>query len=90
MGFELQKKYHEVVVVVEMKIEIENSKGESKIKRVKETYLVDSVSVTEAEAKVVKAFEKSGFSQEFSVISVRGSKIMQVIEHEEEKDNTFE
>ena len=87
MAFELQKKYHEVVV--EMKIEIENSKGESKIKRVKETYLVDSVSVTEAEAKVVKTFEKSGFSQEFSVISVRGSKIMQVIEHEEEKDTTL-
>lgn len=75
-------KYHEVVV--EMKIESENSKGESKIKRVKETYLVNSLSVTEAEARVVKSFQENGFSQEFSVISVRGSKIVEVIEAEQE------
>jgi hypothetical protein len=75
-------KYHEVVV--EMKIESENSKGESKIKRVKETYLVNSLSVTEAEARVVKSFQESGFSQEFSVISVRGSKIVEVIEAEQD------
>ena len=75
-------KYHEVVV--EMKIESENSKGESKIKRVKETYLVNSLSVTEAEARVVKSFEKNGFSQEFSVISVRASKIVEVIEPEQD------
>lgn len=74
-------KYHEVVV--EMKIESENSKGISKIKRLKETYLVNSLSVTEAEARVVKSFQESGFSQEFSVISVRGSKIVEVIEADE-------
>lgn len=75
-------KYHEVVV--EMKIESENSKGESKIKRLKETYLVNSLSVTEAEARVVKSFQESGFSQEFSVISVRASKIVEVIEAEQD------
>jgi phosphoribosylaminoimidazole carboxylase (NCAIR synthetase) len=75
-------KYYEVMV--QMRIETEDSKGEAKIKKVKELYLVDAMSVTEAEARVIESFNKSGFSQEFSVISVRSSKVIDVI-HPDEK-----
>lgn len=77
-------KYYEVLV--ELKIETENRKGGMNIKKIKETYLVDALSVTEAEARVVKSFSDSGFSQDYSVISVRGSKIIDVILAEEKKD----
>lgn len=70
-------KYFEVLV--EIKTEIE-SKGGVKIKKVKESYLVDAMSVTEAEARVVQLFQKSGFSKDFEVVGVRGSKIMEVVE----------
>jgi hypothetical protein len=74
-------KYYEVLV--QLKIESENSKGELKIKKVRELYLVDAQSVTEAEARVVESFTKSGFSQDYSVVSVKGSKIIDVINSEE-------
>lgn len=70
-------KYFEVLV--EIKTEIEN-KGGVKIKKVKESYLVDAMSVTEAEARVVQLFTKSGFSKDFEVVGVKGSKIMEVVE----------
>lgn len=70
-------KYFEVLV--EIKTEIEN-KGGVKIKKVKESYLVDAMSVTEAEARVVQLFKKSGFSKDFEVVGVKGSRIMEVIE----------
>ncbi len=44
-------KYYEVLV--ELKIESENRKGGVNIKKIKETYLVDALSVTEAEARIV-------------------------------------
>ena len=76
-------KYYEVVVQITN--ESEDSKGNVKVKRVKETYLVDAMSVTEAEARVVKLF--ANFSQDYAVISVRGSKILEVVQAEEEKRN---
>jgi hypothetical protein len=76
-------KYFEVLV--ELKIESENSKGDSKIKKVKETYLVDAMSVTEAEARVVESFTKGGFSQHYSVLQAKGSKIIDVITPEDNK-----
>jgi hypothetical protein len=68
-------KYYEVVV--SLKIESENSRGDVKIKNLKEVYLVDAMSITEAEAKVVELFKN--FSQEFYVVSIRGSKIIEVV-----------
>ena len=53
-------KYYEVLV--ELRMESESPKGGVKIKKVKESYLVDAMSVTEAEARVVQLFQKSGFS----------------------------
>jgi hypothetical protein len=76
-------KYFEVLVSI--KTETEGYKGAVKIKSVKETYLVDAMSVTEAEARVVKLFAQSGFSQDFEVIGVKGSKVIEVVNAEEPK-----
>lgn len=76
-------KYYEVLV--ELKIESVSSKGDSRIKKIKETYLVDAMSVTEAEARVIKSFSDSGFSQDYNVIQVKGSKIIDVISNEEKE-----
>jgi hypothetical protein len=75
--------YYEVLVSI--KTETEGYKGVVKIKSVKETYLVDAMSVTEAEARVVKLFAQSGFSQDFEVIGVKGSKVIEVVNAEEPK-----
>jgi hypothetical protein len=76
-------KYFEVLVNI--KTETEGFKGAVKIKNVKEAYLVDAMSVTEAEARVVKSFTQSGFSQDFEVVSVKGSKVIEVISAEPPK-----
>ena len=78
-------KYFEVLVSI--KTETEGYKGALKIKNVKETYLVDAMSVTEAEARVIKLFTQSGFSQDFEVIGVKGSKVIEVIDVDEPKKN---
>jgi hypothetical protein len=77
-------KYYEVLV--ELKIETEGRKGESKIKKIKETYLVDAMSVTEAEARVVESFSKGGFSQDYQVVQVKGSKVVDVILPEKKEE----
>lgn len=77
-------KYYEVLV--ELKMETETPKGDVKIKKIKEGYLVDAMSVTEAEARVVKCFSDAGFSQDYSVVSVKGSKIIDVITSEEKPE----
>jgi len=74
-------KYFEVLVNI--KTETEGFKGATKIKNVKETYLVDAMSCTEAEARVLKSFAKSGFSQDYEVIGVKGSKVVEVIEYQD-------
>lgn len=78
----MDAKYYEVVV--QIKLQTEDSKGNVKIKKLKEVYLVDAMSVTEAEARVVKQFE--GFSQEFAVLQVKNSKIIEVINADEKSD----
>ena len=71
-------KYFEVSVSVNH--EVDGGKGGVKIKKVKENYLVDAMTVTEAEARVVNQFEESGvqFDHEFS--GARDSKLIQVID----------
>lgn len=71
-------KYFEVTVQV--KLESEDSKGNVKVKTANELYLVDAMSVTEAEARVVKLFE--GSTTDFEVIVVKGSKVLEVISAE--------
>jgi len=71
-------KYFEVTVTVQH--EVDGGKGGTKIKKVKESYLVDAMSVTEAEAKVVGEFESAGITVDYEVSAARESKIIQVIE----------
>lgn len=66
-------KYFDAVVQVRIDI------GKGRYKRVKKNYLVDSLTVTEAEARVVKVFEEMGGIQEYNVLGVNGSKVMDAI-----------
>lgn len=54
-----------------------DTKSGVKEKRIKKYYLVDAVSVTDAEVKVNKLFEKS--TLEFEVRSIISSKIEEVV-----------
>jgi hypothetical protein len=56
---------------------VDTPKG-PKEKRITETYLVEALSVTEAEAKVIEDFK--GYSFDFEVKSVSSSKIIKIIE----------
>ena len=49
-----------------------------KIKKMTEMYLVEALSVTEAEAKVISDF--TGFAFDFEVKSVTASKIVKILE----------
>ena len=49
-------------------------------KQMREQYLVDAVSVTEAEVKITKLFESEGGQADFQVKIVKETKILQVIE----------
>lgn len=67
-------KYFEVVVQV--RHESEDSKGNVKVKKASEIYLVDAMTVTEAEARVVKHL--SGL-RDFEVVQAKSSKILEVV-----------
>ncbi len=56
---------------------IDTPKG-VKEKRITETYLVEALSVTEAESKVIEDFK--GYTMDFEVKSVSASKILKIIE----------
>jgi hypothetical protein len=65
-------KYYSVTVAVE----VEDAKG--KIKKNKEQYLVDALSCTEAEAKLVKKFTDDAVRLEYEVVKVSETKIIEV------------
>jgi hypothetical protein len=62
---------------VQVSIEVEDAKG--KIKKQKENYLVDAMSVTEAEAKMVNKFTKDAVKLEYEVVKVSETNIIEVI-----------
>jgi hypothetical protein len=64
------------VAKVQLIDEIDTPKG-VKQKKVTESYLVEALSVTEAEAKVVKDF--AGYTFDFEVKGVTQSKIIKII-----------
>ncbi len=66
-----------IEVVVEIVVGTKKDGGD---KIVKEIYLVDAQSITEAEVKVAKDFENSGSSLDYRVVSAKESKVMRVIE----------
>ena len=51
-----------------------------KDKKNKEVYLVDAMSVTEAEARVVKDFSDSGVQMDYKVSMAKESRVLRVIE----------
>lgn len=65
------------VAKVQLIDEIDTPKG-VKQKKVTESYLIEALSVTEAEAKVVKDF--AGYSFDFEVKSVTQSRIIKIID----------
>ena len=60
---------------VSVKVSHEDDKG--KIKKTTERYLVDAMSVTEAEARVTKALE--GMTNEFEIVAASTSRIIEVV-----------
>jgi hypothetical protein len=67
-------KYFEVNVSLVLEV---GKNGKEKVQ--KETYLVDAQSVTEAEARVLKDFQKAGVTLEYKVVGAKESKIVRVI-----------
>ena len=61
-------------------VEIVDINDKGKQTKMREQYLIDAVSVTDAEVKVTKMFEDEGMSTDFQVKSVKDTKILQVIE----------
>jgi hypothetical protein len=68
-------KYFEVSI--ELVISIQKN---GKEKKQKEVYLVDAMSVTEAEKRVIEDFENSGVQLDYKVVSAKESKVIRVIE----------
>ena len=68
-------KYFEVTVEV-----VVATQKNGKDKKAKEIYLVDAMSVTEAEARVVKYFEEAGVNLDYKVASAKESRVIRVIE----------
>ena len=68
-------KYFEVTVEV-----VVATQKNGKDKKAKEIYLVDALSVTEAESRVVKDFEESGVQVDYKVSGAKESRIIRVIE----------
>jgi len=62
---------------VQLSTEVDTPKG-VKIKKTTEAYLVEALSVTEAEAKVINDFH--GYTFDFEVKSVTASKIIKLID----------
>ena len=62
--------------IATVKVKDENERG--RITSNNEVYCVDSETVTEAEAKVVKEFE--GYNMDYHVKSVKESKIIKILE----------
>lgn len=68
-------KYFEVTVEVVVAT-LKNGKD----KKNKEIYLVDAMSVTEAEARVVKDFEEAGVTLDYKVSGAKESRVIRVID----------
>ena len=60
---------------VTVQLTIENDRG--RIQKIREIYLVDAISATEAEAKIYKEFEGES---NFTVVGVNQSKILKVLD----------
>lgn len=71
----MNPKYFEVTVEI-----VIGQLKSGKDKKQKEIYLVEALSVTEAEARVVKDFEAAGVRLDYKVSGAKESRIIRVIE----------
>lgn len=71
----------------ECKISTEKDVGEGKIKKCSETYLVDAMSFTEAEARIQE--EVSPFYSEFNVTNIKHAKYTELFESDDESDDKW-
>lgn len=71
----MESKFYEVTVEI-----IVGQTSTGKDKKQKERYLVDAMSVTEAEARVVDDFTKSHTQLDYKVVGAKESRIERVIE----------
>ena len=60
------------------KVKVHHQDDKGRVKKVTEQYLVDAVSVTDAEVKVVEEFD--GSNLEFEVSAVMETKLVKVIQ----------
>jgi hypothetical protein len=60
-------------------VKVQHDNGNGKIKKVTERYLVDAMSVTEAEARVTEVMKEDLGSNDFEVVSASVSRIYKVI-----------
>lgn len=63
----------------EIKIEYKTEDEKGKVKKTRESILVDAISVTESEAKVVKYLGEQGETRDYEIKSSSTSKITEVI-----------
>ena len=61
-------------------VKVQHDNGNGKIKKVTERYLVDAMSVTEAEARVTAVLKEDLGGTEFEVVSASVSRIYKVID----------
>jgi hypothetical protein len=67
----------------EVQVEVLTESETGRLKKIKEHYLVEAVSCTDAEAKTYGYFESSYFPNDFEVKAVKESKILRVISNVE-------
>jgi len=70
----MTNKYFEVTTEIVISIQ-----KNGKPKTAKEVYLVDAMTVTEAEARVVNDFVKSSANMDYKVVSAKESRVLRVI-----------
>jgi hypothetical protein len=75
--------YFEAVVVFK-------TQQEEKVKKERKNYLVDAMSVTEAEAKLVEKFEQTGGLGEYKVLGIKKSKVIDTLLSEEGDPKFYE
>ncbi len=61
-------------------VKVQQDNGNGKVKKITERYLVDAMSVTEAEARVTNELKEDLSGTEFEVVSASVSRIYKVIE----------
>ena len=61
-------------------VKVQQDNGNGKVKKVTEGYLVDAMSVTEAEARVINELKEELTGTEFEVVSASVSRIYKVID----------